>query len=56
MTYDVLDENYDASIYYMSDTAIIQYQNGELASDIASLDMNRYTINIQTDDEDKIGV
>ena len=42
LTYDVFDKNGLSSIFFMRDTATLQYQNGEPSTDIASLDLDRY--------------
>lgn len=39
----------------MTDTAVLVYQNGKSASDLATYSKEKYTVYIQTDSEDKIG-
>lgn len=40
----------------MSQNSELVYQDGSSASDIARYDQNTYSIYIQTDDENKVGV
>ena len=57
MSYKIAQANVEGNVVtMMDDSSVLVYQNGKNATDIAVYDRKTYSVKIQTDSEDKVGI
>jgi|LauGreDrversion4_2_1035121.scaffolds.fasta_scaffold1092999_1 hypothetical protein len=57
LAYKIAQANVEGNVVtMMDDSSVLVYQNGKNATDIATYDRRTYSVMIQTDSEDKVGI